>query len=73
MGKIKRGAATADLTHLVELMLMQLTTMYEVLERNEGNPFLDSINKREAIDSMEAVGSPCQATAQEFRGADEWM
>ena len=73
MGKIKRGAATADLTHLVELMLMQLTTMYEVLERNEGNPFLNSMNKRQAIDSMEVVGRLCQATAQEFRGADEWM
>tara|TARA_R100000655_G_scaffold4834_1_gene15240 strand:+ start:1325 stop:1546 length:222 start_codon:yes stop_codon:yes gene_type:complete len=72
MGKVKRGAATADLTHLVELVLMQLTTMYEVLERNEGNPFLNPINKQQAIDSMEAVGNLCHMTAQEFRGSDEW-
>tara|TARA_R110000824_G_scaffold83466_5_gene209007 strand:+ start:1751 stop:1969 length:219 start_codon:yes stop_codon:yes gene_type:complete len=72
MGKVKRGAATVDLTHLVEVVLAQLTVMYEVLEYADDKPFLDSPSRYAAIDSLERVGSMCQQTAQDFRGADEW-
>tara|TARA_R100000278_G_scaffold46215_1_gene40155 strand:+ start:1281 stop:1505 length:225 start_codon:yes stop_codon:yes gene_type:complete len=73
MGKVKRGAATVDLTHIVEVVLAQLTVMYEVLEDAQGETFLNNPNRRTAIDSLERVGVMCQQTAQDFRGADEWM
>lgn len=72
MGKVKRGASTMDLTHIVETVLAQLTIMYEVLEYTQDEPFLDNTSRDTAITSLERMGAMCQQTAQDFRGADEW-